>query len=175
VQLREPRDRIVDVGPREQPVGLLGASQEDLGDLFNVTRLLEQDNRPGRQNVDEQLLLLARRAARGGHDADALDLVGRALRVQVDLADALDGIAEELDPQRLRVGGRRGRLRLRLEQRLAADQRGVDVDDAAPPGELTRQVHGVDALEAAGDEPLDHGLGIGRRADCQLERAGFQR
>ena len=95
----------------------------------------------GERDLDELAAPLA-----GGVDRGAVDLAQRALRERREGADALDLVAEELDPQRLAAGGRE------------------DVDEAAAHRELPALLDPLDALVAGARElPRPAGRSRARR------------
>ena len=83
----------------------------------------------------------------GGVDRRAVDLAQRPLRERRERADALDLVAEELDPQRLAAGRRE------------------DVDEPAADGELAALLDPLDAL-VAGEREL-----LGEQVDPRLVAA----
>ena len=100
MELRKTTRRRINIRPAIQPACVFGPVQEDLRHLLDLARLLENDNRLFRQDIDEKLSLLNLRPAYRRDDLDMSDLQTRPLRIQVDLANALNRIPEELNPHR---------------------------------------------------------------------------
>ena len=145
----------------------LGRARELLGpDLAHLVRAPDEvralrdrghevaGNRRRLVLVGERRLGQVEPALGGGPDRRALDRVQRALREGREGADALDLVAEELDPQRLAAGGR------------------VDVDDPAAERELAALLDAVDALVAGEREVLGERVDARLVADLEAQRLG---